>query len=52
MGKKVGPAGFEPVTWRITAQFLYGYTFELSLNTNGLKVLIRDKISSHTYCFY
>jgi len=24
-GGKVGPAGIEPATWRITAQFLYGY---------------------------
>ena len=29
------PAGIEPATWRITAQFLYGYTFVLSFYTNS-----------------
>jgi len=35
LGYSMCPVGFEPVTWRITAQFLYGYSFVLCSYTNS-----------------
>jgi hypothetical protein len=37
MGKKVGPAGIEPATWRIKALFLYGNKMDIDLNYQWLK---------------